>query len=458
MPDQNSASVDTGVFFVQTVPVQVDLLTPATGVRAAHERGRFEEMVPVRLAQPAARLASLDVFRGLTMAGMVIVNNPGTWDAMHWPLEHSDWNGWTPTDLIFPFFLFIVGISLTLSRQTLEATWWRIGRRGAVLIGCGLFMAGFPFFDPHHWRIPGVLQRIGVCYLAAAVVYRWSAPNGDGTTRAVSRSRVLVLSAIAAVILVAYWWVLTRFGDLSPEGNVGASIDRALMGGHLWKPAWDPEGLLSTLPAIATTMTGVLAGLWLRASMRRHTSTGASSTGSAAYAPSASPRQTRTQSGSPRLERRCADSLARTCAGLLVAGAVAFGVGQAWGSSFPINKQLWTSSYVVLTSGAAAIMLGLCIYVIDVRGFHAWARPFEIFGKNALTLFVVSGLIGKLLIVIKVPRGAGGSVSLQEIVYQRGFQWLASPKNASLIYSFAFLALMYAICATMSRRQVFLRA
>jgi len=436
-----SASVDTSAFLVQTVPVQVDLLAQATGVQMSHERGRVEE-VPVRLAQPAARLASLDVFRGLTMAGMVIVNNPGTWDAMYWPLEHADWNGWTPTDLIFPFFLFIVGISLTLSRQTLEATWWRIGRRGAVLIGCGLFMAGFPFFDPHHWRIPGVLQRIGVCYLAAAAVYRWSAPSGDGTTRSVSRSRVLVLSAIVAVILVTYWWVLTRFGDLSPEGNVGASIDRALMGGHLWRPAWDPEGLLSTLPAIATTMTGVLAGLWLQ------TSTGASSPGSAAGV----------QSGSPRLEPSRAGSLARTCAGLLIAGVVAFGAGQAWGSSFPINKQLWTSSYVVLTSGAAAILLGLCLYVIDVRGFHAWARPFEIFGKNALTLFVVSGLIGKLLIVIKVPRGADSPVPLQKIVYERGFEWLASPKTASLIYSLAFLAIMYVICATMSRRHVFLRA
>lgn len=351
------------------------------------------------------RLSSVDALRGLTMAGMVIVNNPGTWDAIYWPLEHAEWNGWTPTDLIFPLFVFLVGVSLTLSNQTLIARATRILERGLLIILLGLAMAGFPFFNPSRWRIPGVLQRIGLCYLAAAFVYR--------------RTRhVAVLASLVAAILLVYWILLAGYGDLTPEGNLGARIDRALMGGHLWRPDWDPEGLLSTLPAIATALIGVIAGLWIR---------------------------------SPGSGERKVNILA-------LAGVALVAAGQAWHAVFPINKQLWTSSYVLLTAGAAAILLAACMYAIDVRGFHAWSRPFVILGRNAITLFVVSGLIAKLLIIIQVPSGGGSRASLQWLIYSRGFAWMGSDKIASLSYALVFLALMYWPCHVMYRRGIFLRA
>jgi len=337
------------------------------------------------------------------MAAMVIVNNPGTWTAMYWPLEHAEWNGWTPTDLIFPFFLFIVGVSLAISRRTLSAPAIRILSRGAAIVACGLFLAGFPFFNPSHWRIPGVLQRIGVCYVAAAFLYRWTS----------GRRQVTRLSAITLGILVAYWIVLARFGDLTPEGNIGAVIDRGLFRHHLWRARWDPEGLLSSAPAVATTILGALAGSWLQ---------------------------------TPATARARVVWLA-------MAGAAAFAVGVLWGQVFPINKQLWTSSYVLLTAGAAAIVLAACIELIDVRGLTAWAKPFVVLGRNALALFVVSGLLGKALIYVK----AGGG-SLQTVVYERGFAWMGAAKNTSLAYSLAFLALMYAMCHVLYRRRIFVRA
>jgi len=351
-----------------------------------------------------ARLSSLDAFRGATIAAMVIVNNPGTWTAMYWPLEHAEWDGWTPTDLIFPFFLVIVGVSITLSRRTLNASSWRIVARGAVIVGCGLFMAGFPYFNPSHWRIPGVLFRIGLCYLAAAFAYRW--------TRGPRQVAWLLGASVA--ILIGYWVVLTRFGDLSPEGNIGAVIDRAVFGHHLWKDRWDPEGLLSTVPAVATTLFGVLGGIWLRTPY----------------------------------------TLSKRIAWMAAAGVLLFAAGTAWDVSFPINKQLWTSSYVLLTAGAAALLLAACIQLIDVWHVTAWSAPLVTIGRNALTVFVVSGLVAKAMILATV-----GGESVQTIIYERGFaSWIAEPKNASLAYALVFLAAMYALCELMRRRGIFLRA
>ena len=271
-------------------------------------------------------------------------------------------------------------------------------------------MAGFPFFNAHQWRIPGVLQRIGLCYIAGAFIYRRA---GDHL-----RLSVRALAVAVAAILIVYWIVLAGFGDFSPEGNVGARIDRALMGGHLARPTWDPEGLLSTAPAIATTLLGVIAGLWLKA---------------------------------PNDPERKLNVLA-------LAGVALVAAGQAWHVLFPINKQLWTSSYVLLTGGAAAILLAACMYLIDVRGVRAWSGPFVVLGRNAIALFVVSGLIGKLLDVILVRSGDGRPTPLQWILFERGFSWIGSPEVASLSYSVAFLAVMYGLCHLLYRRGVFLRA
>ena len=353
----------------------------------------------------SGRLSSVDAFRGLTMAGMVVVNNPGTWEAVYWPLEHAEWNGWTPTDLIFPFFVFLVGISMTLSYQTLLARPSRIFERGLLIICFGLAIAGFPWFNPGEWRFPGVLQRIGLCYLAAAFSYRRT-------------QKMTVLAAVVAVLLVGYWAVLAGFGDLTPEGNLGAQIDRALMSGHLYKPRWDPEGLLGTLPAIATTLLGVIAGVFLQASATRE----------------------------------------RKMAVLAIAGVALAAVGQAWHFIFPINKALWTSSYVLLTAGLAALLLAAFIYIVEIEKVRAWMQPLIVLGRNALTLYVVSGLIAKTMLLIPVPQGDGSRAPLQTVIFHYGFEWMGSPKIASLSFAFAFLAMMYGLCHFLYRRGIFFRA
>ncbi len=361
------------------------------------------------------RLISLDVFRGVTMASMVIVNNPGDWGNVYAPLLHADWHGWTPTDLIFPFFLFIVGVSITLSRKS--ASWASIARRAAIIFALGLFLAGYPRFDLATWRIPGVLQRIAICYFLAAGMYRvvrsWPL-----------RRSVYWLTLTALMLPFLYWGILMTVpppggvaGDLTAEGNLGAHIDRALLGGHLWKPRWDPEGLLSTIPAIATTLFGVLAGMWLQIDAPHGFKAGV----------------------------------------LAVVGVALIGLGLLWDSVFPINKNLWTSSYTMFTAGAAHVFLGLCYWLIDVRGWRGGTKPFVILGSNAIALYVVSGLLADTLGLIRVSGPDGGSISLARYIYLSFFVPLASPKNASLLYAVANLAVLFVLLAWMYRRRIFLK-
>jgi predicted acyltransferase len=364
--------------------------------------------------QTRQRLLSLDVFRGLTMAGMVIVNNPGDWGNVYAPLLHADWHGWTPTDLIFPFFLFIVGVSITLSGKS--ASWTAIVRRAAVIAALGLFLAGYPRFDLAGWRIPGVLQRIAICYLAAAAIYRWTSGRRG--------AQPLVIAAVAVSLALVYWAVMTFVpvpggfaGDLSPEGNLGAWLDRALMDGHLWRPRWDPEGLLSTIPAISTTLLGILAGLVLTS-------------------------------------ERSSD---RKAALLAVGGATGIVIGYAWHPVFPINKNLWTSSYAIFTAGAASMLLAACYWVIDVRGWKRWTTPLVILGVNAITLFVASGLLVETLGVIRVAGPDGRDIALSRWMYLHWFVPLADPKNASLLYALANLAVLFALLAWMYRRRIILK-
>jgi predicted acyltransferase len=363
----------------------------------------------------APRLVSLDVFRGLTMAGMVIVNNPGDWGNVYWPLLHAEWNGWTPTDLIFPFFLFIVGVSITLSRTS--AGWGSILRRAAIIFALGLFLAGYPRFNLERWRIPGVLQRIAVCYLLAAGIYRLTV--GD------RRRQALIVAGIAASLALAYWATMMLVpvpggiaGDLTPDGNLGAWLDRALMNGHLWKPRWDPEGLLSTVPAVSTTLIGILAGLCL---------------GVEHWTP---PRKARV---------------------LALGGVAAVAIGSTWGIVFPINKSLWTSSYAVFTAGCAALLLAGCYWLIDVKGWRRGTTPLVILGTNAITLFVASGLLVKTFGLIRVTGPNGRDVAVNQWVYQNWFVPFASPKNASLMYAIANLLLLFALLTWMYRRRLFLR-
>ena len=354
------------------------------------------------------------------MAAMVIVNTPGDWSQVYPPLLHADWHGWTPTDLIFPFFVFIVGVSIVLSSRSTGSV-ASIARRAGLLYLLGLGLALYPTFNFGTVRVMGVLPRLALCYFFAALVFRAVAGKPEPW-----RTRAVL--TIAGALIVVYW-ALLRFapvpggvaGDLSPAGNLGAWIDRTVIGeAHLWRQSktWDPEGLLSTLPAIATALTGVAAGLVLRSS------------------------------------RRTVDKI------LLLAGAgvVAAAAGLMWGARFPINKNLWTSSYVLLTSGLAGIALAVCYWTVDGRpSGRKWFHPLIVLGTNALALFVLSGLLVKTLILIKVAGPAGAPISLYAWVYQNVFAGLAAPKNASLLFALTALALLYAVLAVLYRRRWFLR-
>jgi predicted acyltransferase len=370
---------------------------------------------PASAAAATTRLVSLDVFRGATMAAMVIVNNPGDWSHVYWPLEHADWNGWTPTDLIFPFFLFIVGVSITLSRKS--ASWSGIVRRGVLIVAIGWFLAAYPHFHLAHLRLPGVLPRIGVCYILAAALYK-------STKR---RRQAATLIGAAAVLCVGYWLFMTRVptpagvaGDLTPDGNWGAYVDRAVFGiDHLWSSSktWDPEGILSTIPALGTTLLGVAAGLLLAA-------------------------------------RRTADAKVRW---LVVAGVTGIAIAYVWNPAFPINKKLWTSSFVALTAGAACLMLALCYWWIDVRGHRGGTKPLVILGINAITLYAASDLLVETLLWITVPDGSGERLSVWHYLFVKFFEPIPDPYIASLSFAVANLVVLFALLAWMYRRRIFLR-
>lgn len=361
------------------------------------------------------RLRSLDVLRGVTMAAMVIVNNPGDWNTVYAPLLHAEWHGWTPTDLIFPAFVFIMGTAMA-QRDPRGDSALQVIRRGAWLVGLGLFMAGFPYFNPARWRIPGVLFRLGVTFVAAAFLWRAVAARDAGLT---TMRRVLV---VAASCLLGYWALIALIpppggaaGDLTAEGNLGAWLDRAVFGTHLWKARWDPEGLLSTLPTIGTALFGVAAGLWL-------------------------------------VVRRASGAAARALVG---AGVAAIVGGLLWDTVFPINKSLWTSSYALFTSGAAAVALGVLHHLLDDGRAASWllrvSEPLVGLGRNALLLFVVSGLVAKSLILWH-PGGADGP-SAQQWIYERGVVPLAPPHIASLLYALANLAALAVLLLWLHRRR-----
>lgn len=370
------------------------------------------------VAGPAAgRLLSLDAFRGVTIAGMLLVNNPGTWSAIHPPLAHAPWHGWTPTDLIFPFFLFIVGVAMTFSFATRaergddrRALMLNAMRRAAVLFALGLVLHGFPdYLDISDLRIPGVLQRIALAYLAASAIVLYFGRNAQ------------VMAA--AILLLGYWAVMMLVpvpggsaGVLEPGLDIGAYIDRAVFGtSHLWSQArtWDPEGLLSTLPAVGTVLLGVFAGAWLRSD--RDPSTRA--------------------------------------VGLFLAGNAGLVLGLMWHPLFPINKNLWTSSYVIFTAGMACHFLAVCYWLIDVKGYRRWAMPFVIFGVNAIAAFFLSGLFARILTMIPAP----GGTTLKGFLYGTLFEPFLSPVNASLAYAVSFVLLWLGIMTVFYRRGVFIK-
>ncbi len=363
----------------------------------------------VKAPATSARLVSLDVFRGGTIAAMILVNNPGN-GASYWPLRHAEWNGWTPTDLIFPFFLFIVGVSLVLSFQSrlrrgdsTRSLVWHTFKRSLTIFALGLLLNGLPSFHLATWRIPGVLQRIAIAYFAAAMI----------TLYCRTYARALWIGA-----LLAGYWMVMRYAPvpgygmpvrdmpfLDPNANLAAYLDRKLMMGHLYQGTRDPEGLLSTLPAVATTLCGALTGTWLNSNYSR----------------------------------------AQKMTGMLAMGAAALIAGEVWNVWFPINKNLWSSSYVLFTAGCALLCLAFCYWITDIRQLRGWwSVALVIFGMNAIAAYVLSELLG-------LP------MRWQDYIFQHFFPPDFFPAMASLIYSLGIVGLCFLPVWWMYRRGIFLK-
>lgn len=426
----------------------------------------------------------------MTIAGMVLVNNPGTWSAIYGPLKHAEWHGITPTDYIFPFFLFIVGaaIPIALGKRLADgldrSVYVKIITRAVKIFALGILMSMIPFFafgdtalpqivkiilmlvfaaalffyliekklvaailagaaaltflflwlggTQFVWynfggmRIPGVLQRIAVCYLIVSLIY----------LKTTWKQQVL----IAIGLLLGYWLLMTSIPvpgcDVATVNdkacNLAAWLDRTILTeAHMWRSAkvFDPEGILSTLPALATTISGVLTGTWLTS-------------------PSS---ETIAEDGQP-IRSKTDKAL-----GLFFMGTVLLAIGWSWSLVFPLNKSLWTSSYVVYTSGLALLTLGFCYFVIDLKGYKKWAKPFVIFGMNALALFVFSGIMARMLGLIKVAGPEGKEISLQQWIFSTFFLSWAEPINASLAYAIVFILFWLFLMGLLYRRRILIK-
>ena len=364
------------------------------------------------------RLLSLDFFRGITIAGMILVNNPGSWTDVYPPLLHAKWHGWTPTDIIFPFFLFIVGVSITLAFSTKKEShvpakdlYRKIIRRTILLFALGLFLSGFPFFDFSGIRIPGVLQRIAVCYFITTIIFL--------------HSSVKIQAVWAAALMLVYWAAMEWFpvpgvgaGSYAKGANFSAWIDSLFLEGHMWSQTktWDPEGIFSTLPAISTTIFGMLTGELLRRKI----------------------------------------SAMEKVSLMLIGGNIAMAIGMAWHNWLPINKNLWTSSYALFMSGMAMVILGISYYLIDIKGWRRGTQPFRVYGMNAITVFVLSGVVGRLLYLIKWPSG-DNMITLKGWLMETFFLSWLSPLDASLAYALVFVFISYLAMYYLYIKQIFIK-
>jgi len=415
--------------------------TTAVPRARAHYDATVSTVAPT---SPRERLLSLDVFRGITVAGMLLVNNPGTWSAIFPPLEHAEWHGWTPTDLIFPFFLFIVGITTHLSLSARRARGdddsalvKQILRRGIIIYLLGFAMAMFPFYQwgniqslPNatawdrivyrieHVRLLGVLPRIGIVYICAGLL----------TLKTTLKQQIIII----ATLLLGYWFAMTlipvpgehEIGALllhTKDRNLAAYLDRLILTtNHTWTGSvtFDPEGPFSTIPAIGTAMLGVIAGRWIA------------------------------QTGRPLLER---------LSGLFAVGSLAMVVGLMWNWSFPINKNLWTSSYVVFTAGMACVTLATVSWIVDYARVKWWTQPFVVYGVNPMVAFVGSGVLARLIYTLWHVNYQGKSVAVQDAIYQAVFLPWLPPRVASLAFALSFVLLWYGILLVLYRRKIFLK-
>jgi predicted acyltransferase len=369
-------------------------------------------------AGSTGRLVSLDAFRGATMAFMILVNTPGDGSHTYWPLRHAEWHGWTPTDVVFPSFLWIVGVAITLSlgrrlaRGDSRAGLFRkAAGRAAILFVLGVLVYAYPAFDLSTQRILGVLQRIAICYLAAVAIFLTTRLRGQ---------------TVWIVSLLAVYWLLMAFvpvpgygaGRLDVEGNFAHYIDRIVLGSHnyLWTKTWDPEGIVSTLPAIASCLLGVLGGYIV---------------------------------GSKR-------GFGERSLRMLGLGAVLLAAGLICNHWLPINKKLWTDSFTLFMGGLDFILFAGFLWLVDGRGWRRAVKPMTILGMNAIVIYLASEFLDEALGWVHWS-GASGQISLRAWIYGHCFAGLASPYNASLLYAIAYVLVLYALAWAMYRRSWFVR-
>jgi predicted acyltransferase len=385
------------------------------------------------------RLLSIDFFRGVLVAGMLLVTNAGDWNHIYWPLKHADWNGSTPTDMIFPSFLFLAGVSMTFSfasrlarasRLAQDTTRTQLARhiawRSMLLILIGLFLNGFPLFDMHNLRIPGVLQRIGLCYLIGGMLYLVTSRRYAENKKGQFGANVPALVAAMLSLMVIYWAVMSfvpvpgyGVGRLDQAGSLSAYIDRSLMGtNHLWfwgGQMWDPEGLLSTMTATANLLLGILAGVWLR---------------------------------SERTD-------GRKLLGLATAGVLLMLAGILLNPVIPINKKIWTDSFVLFSGGFSLLALALLHWMIDLWGWKRGLTPALVFGSNAILAFALANMINPIFGLVKLSWN--GEKSTIPAIVDGAFSHVLNPWNASLAYALLFVALNGLIVWPLYRRRIFLR-
>lgn len=369
---------------------------------------------------PSTRLVSLDVARGITIAFMILVNS-GVQNYSYSALQHAPWNGWTPTDLVFPTFLFLVGVSLVFSFEarlaqgaTRSSLMLHTVRRAATLFLLGIVVNGFPFFPLDTLRIYGVLQRIAVCFLLASALYLLD--------RRPASKIALIVIALAGYWVMMRWIPVPGFGLpvrdiplLDPDRNLVAVVDRHIFPGRLYEGTRDPEGLLSTLPALATTLLGMLTAMWLRST------------------------QTPT----------------RKAIGMLVAGVTGISLGIFWGHWFPINKKLWTSSYVLFAAGCALLLLSICYWTVDVKKWRkGWTYPWLVFGMNAIGVYIFAELLSATLSAI---HAGGAHVSLSGYLYLKYFAKIPSRPLSSLADALCFVAICFLPAAWLYRKKIFLK-
>jgi predicted acyltransferase len=369
-------------------------------------------------AESVGRLVSLDAFRGATMALMILVNNPGDGHHVYWPLEHANWNGWTPTDVVFPSFLWIVGVAMTFSLGRRMARgdsrallFGQAARRAAILFVLGVLIYVYPAFNLSTQRILGVLQRIAICYLATTAIYLTARLRGQ----------------IAWIIsLMAVYWLLMAYapvpgygsGRLDVEGNFAHYVDRIVLGTHNYRSTktWDPEGIVSTLPAIATCLLGVLAGRI--AGLK--------------------------------------SSFAERAVRLLGCGACLIAAGLLCDIWLPINKKLWTDSFALFMAGLDFVMFAGFFWVIDGLGRRRTVKPLVIMGMNAIVIYLASEFLDEALGWIHWT-STDGKVTLHAWLYQHLFTGIASPYNASLLYAITYVSVMYLLAWALYRRGWFVR-